>query len=108
MNNATNSQKTSSKILAIRTAARAELATRYNLKPETALVANTCPTCTRSHDAPFRGPSDERGRVTFGCVDAIHSGHLYGESLRFHERPEAQAIRRSELAKLQNLGRKAA
>lgn len=63
-----------------------------------------CPTCGKGIDAPYRRVSD-RGHVTEGCVDASHTGRLYGESARWQNRPEAKAIRKSELAALKGGGR---
>lgn len=60
----------------------------------------TCTTCTRSIHSPYRR-HDARGHVTEGCVDASHDGHLHGESLRWHNRPEAKEIRKYELLTLQ-------
>lgn len=59
----------------------------------------TCPTCCRHAAAPYRR-HDVYGKVSEGCVDAIHGGHVYGESARWHNRNEAKAIRKSELANL--------
>jgi hypothetical protein len=82
----------SEKINAVRASALAALG---------AAPHNHCPTCTRSAGAPFR-TYDARGKVVRGCVDAFHTGHLVtpSESARWHHRPEAEAIRRADLASL--------
>jgi hypothetical protein len=53
-----------------------------------------CPTCTRSYELPYRR-QDASGKIVEGCVDKCHTGHLYGNSLAWHERKEAKAIRKS-------------
>ncbi len=53
-----------------------------------------CSTCGRSVFSPYRVHATN-GKVTAGCVDKSHDGHLIGESLRFHNRKEAKAIRRA-------------
>jgi hypothetical protein len=58
-----------------------------------------CATCGRSAASPFR-VFDGRGKVTAGCIDAFHSGHIYGESLTWHNRPEAKRMRKETLARL--------
>jgi hypothetical protein len=60
-----------------------------------------CPICTRSAEAPYR--HHENGTVKAGCVDAFHTGHLYGTSLEWHLRPSAQEWRAQELKHLQSL-----
>lgn len=56
---------------------------------------DTCRTCGNHVSAPFR-VHDQHGRVTLGCVDGDHTGHIVGyESLRWHNRPEAKSARRS-------------
>lgn len=62
---------------------------------------DTCPTCTRARHAPYRYVKD--GRIWYGCVDACHTGYLYGESLAWHTRQEARAIRANTLRKLRSL-----
>ena len=56
-----------------------------------------CTTCVRPAAMPFR-VYDERGKVTLGCVDAIHTGHLIGESLRWHNDLKAHQIRENAIA----------
>jgi hypothetical protein len=85
MNNIKHDQVRSSKINAIRKAAG---------NPMT-----QCPTCTRSAEAPYRHHED--GKVKAGCIDSFHTGHLYGASLEWHNRPCAQEWRAQELAQLQ-------
>lgn len=67
-----------------------------------------CPTCGRSAGAPYReharpDGSVPGGVVTAGCIDPIHTGHLYGESLRWHNRKEAKELRSQELKHLESL-----
>ena len=42
-----------------------------------------------------------------GCVDAVHTGQLIPltESYRWHNRPEAKAIRATNAKHLKNLGK---
>lgn len=58
-----------------------------------------CPTCGKSPGSPYRR-QDARGRITEGCIDAIHTDQLYGESARWHDKTEAKQIRRNELQSL--------
>lgn len=60
---------------------------------------DTCPTCTRAPDRPSR-VYDSFGKVTSGCVDHFHGGHLItpSESARWHARPEAKRIRAASAA----------
>ncbi len=53
-----------------------------------------CPSCTHPFHSPFR-QYDSEGKVLMGCVDECHTGHLtsLSESQRWHQRPEAKAIR---------------
>lgn len=86
--------KTSEKINSIRVAALLSLGAEPHAK---------CPTCGRDGGSPFR-QHDDRGKVTLGCVDAFHTGrYLIGESSWWHNRPEAKALRRAELAHLKSL-----
>ena len=78
------------KINAIRSAARAKLGIQESGK---------CPTCCRDHFSPHR-VYDTRGKVVEGCVDACHTGQLYGESAFWHARPAAVSIRRETLKSL--------
>lgn len=50
-----------------------------------------CPTCGRAKGAPYR--AQVAGKLAYGCVDAFHAGALYGASLEWHMREEAQALR---------------
>jgi len=61
----------------------------------------SCPTCGKHRDAPYR-VYDKRGKVTQGCVDDYHTGHLitHSESSYWHNRPEAKKIRASLKAML--------
>lgn len=56
----------------------------------------TCNTCGNPVAAPYRA-YDWRGNITHGCVDASHDEHLQplSESARWHNRPEAKALRRA-------------
>lgn len=60
--------------------------------PRERFSVDSCPTCGRPAGSPYR-EYDTRGHATAGCVDDFHTGHLYGESLRWHNRPEARKIR---------------
>lgn len=53
-----------------------------------------CGTCGRAVDNPFR-LYDDHGKITSGCVDDSHDGHLItpSESARWHGRKEARMIR---------------
>ena len=72
--------------------------------------AERCNTCTRPVASPYRrfdhhgkvieGRFDHHGKVIEGCVDAAHTGHLYGESLRWHMRPAAKDIRKKATERL--------
>lgn len=54
---------------------------------------DACHTCTRRADAPYR-VYDKSGKAIGGCVAEFHTGHVYGfESVRWHNRPEAQRVR---------------
>jgi hypothetical protein len=72
-------------------------ATILAIRAQAGNACTRCPTCGRTPGAPYR-VYGERGHVVVGCVDAAHHGHLVGESARWHARPEAQAVRRAELA----------
>lgn len=52
-----------------------------------------CCTCGRDVTAPYRS-RDRDGHIVQGCIDESHTGHLYGESKRWHDRPTARAWRR--------------
>ena len=67
--------------------------------------ATRCNTCMRPLAAPFRR-SDASGKITEGCVDAAHTGHLYGASLTWHNRPAARALRKAAVDRLRELGRR--
>ena len=59
----------------------------------------TCTTCCRPVQTPYRR-HDQGGKVVQGCVDSSHEGHVFGESGRWHNRPEAKLIRKQTLASL--------
>jgi len=65
--------------------------------------AERCTTCCRPADAPYRRWQDDR--IVEGCVDAVHTAHMFGisSSGSWHRRPVAQEMRRVELARLQAL-----
>lgn len=56
--------------------------------------ADTCPTCTRAAGSPFR-VFNARGKVTAGCIDHFHTGHIVtpSESAAWHSRPIAKTMR---------------
>jgi len=58
-----------------------------------------CCTCGHLPTMPFRRYSTD-GKLLYGCVDGCHTGHLVAisESSRWHNRQEAEQIRRSQLA----------
>jgi len=70
------------------------------------METTTCNTCCRPSNAPYRR-HDIRGNVVEGCVDAVHTGQLIPltESYRWHNRPEAKAIRATNAKHLKNLGK---
>lgn len=84
----------SKRIMKIRTNARAKLGMT---EPFT-----KCPTCARPFAAPFRRRDDNQ-RITVGCVDASHTGHVQGDDLVWHNRPSVQLLRAKELSSLQNI-----
>lgn len=55
-----------------------------------------CPSCTRSKYHPFRR-YDARGKITMGCIDDFHTGHLtpISQGNSWHMRKEAQKWRRA-------------
>jgi hypothetical protein len=57
---------------------------------------DTCPICIRPGYDPYR-VYDKLGKVLQGCVASFHDGRLVqiSESNRWHNRPQAKAIRRS-------------
>lgn len=65
-----------------------------------------CPTCVRKASNPFR-VYDPRGKVTMGCIDEFHSGHLVtpSESSFWHNRPIAKKHRSSVKRHLKNLSK---
>ena len=69
------------------------------------VIPMRCNTCTNSVYAPYRVYSAQ-GKVLEGCVDACHTDHLTtpGESARWHNRPQAKAIRRVMLKGQQGKG----
>lgn len=67
----------------------------------TTQTAERCNTCTRPVNSPFR--RYDKGKVTEGCIDAAHTGHLYGESLRWHMRPIAKKMRSDAAKRLREL-----
>lgn len=63
----------------------------------------SCPSCGRSRCAPFRVYGTD-GKAMLGCIDDYHTGHLYGESARWHSRPAAKAHRAQVKRHLTTLG----
>jgi hypothetical protein len=55
--------------------------------------AATCPLCGRAPNSPGMQARNERGRMVQGCVDEFHTGHVFGEAARWHNRPEAKKLR---------------
>lgn len=80
----------SDKITAIRRCARRSLGL-----PED---PPACPSCNQPASAPYRSRSPD-GAITYGCVDAYHTGHLpsTSETGKWHNRPDAIKIRRAYL-----------
>lgn len=64
-------------------------------------IAPACTTCGRSAASPYR--RSVGGKIVEGCIDDAHTGHLYGDSLRWHMRPEAKAFRASMKSRLREL-----
>lgn len=61
----------------------------------------TCPLCGQAPANPFR-TYDAQGRITMGCIDATHDGHITDEvSLAWHNRNVACELRRQALYELQ-------
>lgn len=61
-----------------------------------------CYTCTRPVASPYRR-SDASGKISEGCIDQCHSGHLYGSSLEWHNRPAAKKLRAETKARIAEL-----
>lgn len=55
-------------------------------------MSGTCVTCGRPVESPYRR-HDARGKTIEGCIDESHTGHLYGSSLEWHNRPVAKKFR---------------
>jgi hypothetical protein len=72
----------------------------------TTVTSEHCNTCTRPVASPYRR-YDQAHKIIEGCVDAAHTGHLYGESLRWHMRPAAKEIRKRSTERLRGLLSKA-
>jgi hypothetical protein len=68
----------------------------------TTAAAERCNTCGRPVGLPYRR-HDARGKIIEGCIDASHTGHIYGESLRWHNRPEAKKWRAAMTARLREM-----
>lgn len=51
-----------------------------------------CKICGRAPGTPYRrqGPC---GTIVEGCIDDAHTGHLYGNSAQWHNRPSAKVHR---------------
>lgn len=72
---------------------------------------SACPTCGQPADQPWR-EHDPAGAIRYGCIDPVHTGHLTGADLAWHNRREAHMHRASCAAHdsalaLQALGRSA-
>lgn len=74
----------------------------YDIRRAAGNPGTHCPTCARPCESPYRR-KDARGHIIEGCVDACHKPHIHGESLRWHMRPEAVALRKETLAHLESL-----
>jgi len=62
----------------------------------------TCPTCARPANAPYRRIVD--GRIVEGCIDAAHTvACLVGGTREWHYRKAAVAHRRTVAASLEAL-----
>lgn len=68
----------------------------------TTALTEKCNTCARPVSSPFRR-HDKAGKITEGCIDAAHSGHLYGDSLRWHMRTIAKKMRADAAQRLGEL-----
>ncbi len=71
------------------------------LDAEIAEVRTTCPTCVRPVGAPYR--RSVNGKVVEGCIDECHTGHLYGTSLEWHNRPVAKKLRAETKKRLREI-----
>jgi len=60
----------------------------------------TCPICVKPADAPYRRLVG--GVIVEGCVDAMHTGRISGESAAWHVRPSARAMRKDRLADMRD------
>lgn len=60
----------------------------------------TCRTCLKPANAPFRRFHRMTGEILDGCIDNFHSGHLpaMSNTSAWHNRPEAKRLR-AEVAK---------
>ena len=61
-----------------------------------------CSTCTRDPGAPFRR-HDTHGKITEGCIDECHTGHVYGESAAWHNRAQAKKLRKETKDRLKRI-----
>ena len=60
-----------------------------------------CTTCGRSPSSPYR--RNDGSKITEGCIDDAHTGHLYGSSLDWHMRPAAKKLRAESKARLKEI-----
>ena len=76
---------------------------------KTQTPASSCNICGKPANAPARR-FDRSGRITEGCVDAFHMGHLVSPSASqaWHDRPEARRIRKALADSLPKTSRKRA
>lgn len=68
-------------------------------------TVQTCNTCCRAADAPYRS-YDQAGKIVQGCVDVFHTASLSGiicQSTQWHGRPEAKKIRAANKTWLREL-----
>lgn len=59
--------------------------------------SETCPTCTRQSDSPYRS-HDQSGKIVQGCIDEFHTGRLVSPSAssEWHNRKEAKNWRKQD------------
>ncbi len=61
-----------------------------------------CNTCVRPVASPYRR-KDASGKIVEGCIDPCHEGHIFGDSLRWHMRPAAKALRKQTKDRLREM-----
>lgn len=60
-----------------------------------------CTTCGRPASSPYR--RSVGGKIVEGCIDDVHTGHLYGSSLEWHNRPSAKEFRKTVKARIKEM-----